>query len=165
MTWGGSYSGMVMQSVSIVNLKAAATYVPVLKAPVGTITDKTPDYKFTPVKGAIKYQFRTFKGTSKVPVYTIDVPASACTTTLCTKTPTTALVLATYKWQARAYVGGVWKAWSATKGFTVAAPVEGFKSPFTDNATGWSKVSGTWTLGGGYYKTPGLAGYWSALCM
>ena len=163
MTWGGSYSGMDLLSVSIVNLKAATTTVPVLKAPVGTITDKTPTYKFTPVKNATKYQFRTYKGTATTPVYTIDVASSACTTTVCTKTPTAALVLASYKWQARAYVGGVWKAWSAKKAFTVAAPVSGFYSPFTDNATGWSKVSGTWNVAGGYYKSVGLAGTGSSV--
>ena len=158
MTWGGNYAGMEMWSVSIVNLLPTTSNVPVLKAPLGTITDKTPTYKFTPVKNATKYQFRTYKGTSTTPLYTIDVPSSACTSTLCSMTPTTALVLASYKWQARAYVGGAWKAWSATKGFTVAAPVSGFSSPFTDNANGWSKVYGTWSVAGGYYKSTGVAG-------
>jgi hypothetical protein len=163
MSWGGSYGGMTMQSVSIVNLASPASPVPILKAPLGTITDTTPTYKFTTVAGATKYQFRTYQGTSTTPVYTINVASSACTSTICKKTPTTALAYASYKWQARAYVGGVWKAWSGKKAFKVEKPASGFKSPFTTNANGWTKVSGTWTLGGGYYKSSGLAGLWASI--
>jgi hypothetical protein len=108
---------MVMQSVSIVKVKAPLK--PLLKSPGGTISDTTPTYKFSPVWKATKYQFRVYKGTATTPVYTIDVAASACSTGWCINTPTKALAKAGYTWQARAYVGGAWKAWSAKKAFTI----------------------------------------------
>ena len=120
MQWGGSYYGMEMYAVSIVKIKAPT--VPMLKLPANTITDKTPTFKFSPVWKATNYQFRVYKGTSTTPVYTLTVAPSACSTGWCVKTPATTLQLANYTWQARAYVGGVWKAWSAKKAFTIKAP-------------------------------------------
>lgn len=131
--------------------------VPKHISPAGTITDKTPTYKWTKVAKATKYQFWVYKGTSTTPLYKYDVSNTACGTTYCTKTPTTSLALASYKWKARAYVGGVWKAWSPLKSFTIANTT-GFNSQFTSNATGWSPVNGTWKVASGYYQTAGVYG-------
>ena len=157
MPWGGTYSGMELLSVSVVRLQASGPVViPTPQAPYGTITDTTPTYKWSKITGATQYRFRVYKGTATTPLYTKTITSPSCTTTSCTNTPTNILALASYKWQVQAMVGGVWKAWSVKKAFTVAAPAAGFNSPFTSNATGWSKLNGTWNVAGGFYQTPGL---------
>jgi hypothetical protein len=144
MTWGGSYSGMELQSVSVVNLDATA--VPTPLEPSGTISDKTPTYTWSKVSGATSYQYQLKKGTSKI--YTKTVSSSACGTTNCSNTPTTTLNYATYKWRVRAKVGGTWKAWSAFKTFKIALPVPTPKSPsgtISDRTPTykWTKESGS----------------------
>jgi len=104
------------------NLKKAILKLeqPVPKAPAGTITDRTPTYKWTKVLGATNYQFQLWNGTTLV--YTKSVGTAVCGTTTCSKTPTEVLGYATYKWRVRAKIDGVWKAWSAYKNFTVQIP-------------------------------------------
>jgi hypothetical protein len=51
-------------------------------------------------------------------IYTKTVPASVCAAA-CTNTPTNVLADGVYKWRVRAKIGGLWKAWSAFKNFTV----------------------------------------------
>jgi hypothetical protein len=51
----------------------------------------------------------------------------------------------------RAYVGGVWKGYSAAKSFTYATSTA-FDSEFTTDAAGWTPVHGTWNVSGGYYQ-------------
>ncbi len=63
MTWGGSYSGMTLQSVSIVNLVEAAEAlpdVPVLISPGNnTFTDDTtPDFTWNPAANASTYEIQ-----------------------------------------------------------------------------------------------------------
>jgi len=53
-------------------------------------------------------------------------------------------------------MGGVWKAYSASKSFTLAAPTTGFDSEFTSDAAGWTPLNGSWSVSGGSYHTPGL---------
>jgi subtilisin family serine protease len=108
--------------------------VPVLKTPSGTVTDKTPTYKWTPVTGATKYQYQLMKGTTSV--YSKIVNASVCTSSLCSNTPTTTLSLGAYKWRVRAMVGGAWKAWSAYKNFSIQAPSTNPQAGFWESTTG-----------------------------
>ena len=119
MTWGSSYAGMSLLSVSVVNLQGSTppSVVPTPKAPTGKIADKTPTYKWTKVSGATKYRIQLKKGTKVI--YAYAVPASACGSTVCTKTPTTKLTNASYKWRVQAMVGGAWKAYSVYKSFTI----------------------------------------------
>lgn len=128
--------------------------IPKLVAPVGVITAKTPTYKWGVIKGATKYEFRVYKGISTSPLLVKSVDSSACGTEYCTNTPSTPLLLDSYKWQARAYVGGAWKSWSVKKSFTLMAT--GFNSQFTSDANGWTPVKGSWNVGDGYYKTSTL---------
>jgi hypothetical protein len=65
------------------------------------------------------------------------------------------LAYATYKWRAQAFVGGVWQAYSPYKTFTVSPP--GFNSPFTNNAAGWTPLSGVWSVASGKYRASGIA--------
>lgn len=160
MTWGGSYSGMTMQSVSIVNLSASNPIVPVLVSPSGTITDRTPTFKWKVVPNATKYQFQAYRGTTLL--YTKTVLASACGSTYCTNTPTTTLAYAAHKWRARAYIGGAWKAYSPYKNFTVSNNA-GFNSQFNGSTTGWSTVKGAWTnFASMYYRSAGLANHFAS---
>jgi hypothetical protein len=91
--------------------------VPTPRSPSGTITDKTPTYKWSKVSESMQYQIQLKKGSALV--YLKYKNASGCGTNNCKKTPTTTLGYATYKWRVRAKLGGVWKAWSAFKHFTV----------------------------------------------
>ncbi len=160
MTWGGSYSGMVLQSVSIVNLAASSPTVPTPISPSGTITDKTPTYKWIKVSGATQYSIQLVKGTTTV--YT-KTTAGTCGTKYCTYTPTTTLGLFTYKWRIRAKIGGVWKAYSPYKTFTIKTET-GFNTDFNGTAPGWSVVKGTWGfLSSAYYKTAGIVDKWSSI--
>jgi aqualysin 1 len=93
--------------------------IPTPTSPAGTISDRTPTYKWSSVTGATQYQYQLLQGTTIV--YTKTVLASACTATTCSNTPTNTLGYLPYKWHVRALKGGVWKAWSAYKSFTVAA--------------------------------------------
>jgi hypothetical protein len=155
MTWGGSYSGMQMLSVSIVNLSASNPIVPVLVSPAGTVTDTTPTFKWKKVTGATQYRFQVYQGSTLK--YTKTVPSSACSTTYCTNTPTTVLAYAAHKWRAQAYIGGAWKTYSAYKNFTVSTNA-GFDSQFNGSTTDWSAVRGAWTnYASMYYRSAGLA--------
>jgi hypothetical protein len=58
----------------------------------------------------------------------------------------------------RAYVGGVWKGYSAAKSFTYATSTA-FDSEFTTDASGWTGVTGSWNVASGYLGSAGLSGY------
>lgn len=94
--------------------------VPILVSPAGTITSKTPTFKWKKVDGATQYQFQVWRGTTLL--YTKQVPSSACGAAYCTNTPTTQLTFGTYKWRAQAMVGGIWRDYSTYKSFTLASP-------------------------------------------
>lgn len=119
MPWGGSYSGMTMQSVSIVKLGPAVIPNPI--KPAGGLTDKTPTYTWSKVKNATDYRFRVYKVGVSTPKFTQTMPASKCGATSCSKTPGTTYLLALgkYRWQVSAKVGGVWKPYSDFKYFSI----------------------------------------------
>jgi hypothetical protein len=75
-------------------------------------------------------------------------------------TPTKVLALGAYTWKVRAYVGGVWKAYSAAKSFSIATTA--FDSEFTSNASGWLAVHGTWSYGSGYLQGVDDGGYFAS---
>ncbi len=108
--------------------------VPVLKAPIGTISDTTPTYKWTRISGATQYQYSVYK--SGVLKYTKTVLSGSCGATagICMNTPATVLTAGGYTWKARAYVGGVWRAWSAAKSFTIGSTLP--KAGFFESTTG-----------------------------
>lgn len=113
-----NYDSCSAFSASDSGYRASSTLVPIPKTPYGTIYDRTPTYKWTKVTNATKYQYQLWQGTTLI--YTKYPASSVCGTTYCTHTPTTFLGYKAHKWRVRAYVGGVWKPWSAYKYFTVA---------------------------------------------
>ena len=133
----------------------APTVIPTPVAPSGNITDRTPTFRWSKIAGATNYQFEVRKGTALV--YTRTVTSTACGATTCSNTPTTSLAYAAHKWRVRAKVGGLWKAWSAYKNFSVQSSAGSFNSTFTSNSAGWTPVNGTWIVGGGTYQTPGVS--------
>jgi hypothetical protein len=142
------------------NMSAAAN-VPTPISPNGTITDKTPTYKWSRVTGATKYRIQVYQGAIKV--FSKDYTSTACSGSTCSGTPANTLAYKNYKWQARAYIGGAWKPWSAWMNFTVAAPGIGFNSQFTSDAAGWIAHKGVWSVAGGSYTTPGVDTYYASV--
>jgi hypothetical protein len=146
----------LLKDLGWVLASSTPTTVPTPISPSGTISDKTPTYTWTKVTGATQYRYQLVKGTTIV--YTKIVSSSACGTSTCSNTPTTTLSYAAYKWRVQAYVGGAWKTYSAYESFTVATTTStAFNSQFTSNASGWTPVNGTWSVGSGYYQTLGLS--------
>jgi C1A family cysteine protease len=146
----------VGEGTSWVTYTGTPVTVPVLVSPSGTVTDTTPTFTWKKVTNATQYRYQVYQGTTLL--YTKTVQSTACGTTNCTNTPTTVLSLTAHKWRAQAYVGGVWKTYSAYKNFTVAAPTAGFDSQFNGTSTGWSTVRGAWSIYNSmYYRSAGLA--------
>jgi len=115
-TWGTSYSGRQLLSVSIVHLKPVTK--PTLKSPISTSTTKTPTYKWSKVYGATKYQIELYSGTTKLISKTLS--SSICTTTTCSyKIAKTLSNGKTYKWRVRAYLSGSWKPYTSFGTFKV----------------------------------------------
>ncbi len=97
----------------------AQTVPNLLITPSGTISDITPTYTWGKIYGATQYEYQLYKGTTWV--YTNSVLLSACGTKVnCVSTPTKVLTTGSYKWKVRAFMGGVWKPFSADKLFTVS---------------------------------------------
>jgi len=119
---------------------------PTPKTPSGNISDRIPNYTWTKVAGANKYQIQLRQGTTliynKYPSYRI------CGTSTCSKTHTTVLGYGDYKWRIRAKVGGVWGNWSAYKTFTVKPLLVSTPKTPSGNITDripkytWTKVAG-----------------------
>jgi len=132
-----------------------APTVPKPLLPSGTISDTTPIYKWSTVTGATQYSFSAYKGTTLI--YSKTVASSACGSDplSCYYQPTNVLSSGAYTWKVRAFVGGVWKAYSSSKSFTVSTSTA-FNSQFTSDASGWTPLNGTWSLGSGYYQSSGL---------
>jgi Zn-dependent metalloprotease len=124
-------------------------------SPSGTISDTTPTYTWTKLNGATQYQYAVYQGITLK--YQLIVASSVCGATTCAHTPITVLPYGSYQWKVRALVGGVWKPFSALRPFKIEAIAVGFNSQFTSDAAGWTPVNGSWSVGGGVYKTPGVA--------
>jgi subtilisin family serine protease len=118
--------------------------IPTPKSPAGAISDRTPTYKWTKINGATQYQIEVYQGTTKV--VNAVVGSAACNATTCSSTPAQTLAYAAHKWRVRAFKGGVWKAWSAYKSFTVTTtPTPQLPSgTITDDTPTyqWTKVGG-----------------------
>ncbi len=118
-------------------------------------------YVWAGVPGATRYQLQVYQGAT-VKMNRV-LGTAVCVSDSCSTRHIADLANATYKWRARALVGGVWQAFSSWQSFTVSAPVPvtGFFSPFTTDAVGWVVHAGAWNLeGSNYLTTPGLAGYY-----
>jgi len=93
-----AYSSWMNFSVNC-NLPVA----PVLVAPSGTTSTDKPTFQWKPVSGATKYRLAVYSlDTSSYPILTYVYP-SACTGSLCSYTPTTALASGGYKFKMLTY--------------------------------------------------------------
>jgi len=156
MVWDStpSYSGMDLNSVSILKLAAVTVGVPTPVEPAGTYWTNDLTYKWTKVSGATEYQYRVWDGSTKM--WDKTVSSSACGSTYCTHHPIALdLVDGTYKWTVRAKVGGIWSDWSSLKWYSIKA---GWNMPFTSAAPNWQPTYGAWTwdVNSGHYNTDGL---------
>lgn len=140
-------------------LAAPAAAPPVPVAPSGSTTDTTPTFQWTRVAGATAYQLEVIK--NGVTVYVVGVPSSACTATLCSKTPATVLDFIPHVFRVRAKVAGVWGAWSALRVFVVQAP--GFSNNFNGSEGFWIDINGPWLAGPNTLYSEGAAGEYSSI--
>lgn len=123
-TWNGDgYFKVGYGQCSIENdvyYATVASTVPVPQKPTGTITDRTPKYAWKKVAGATQYQYQLLRGSTAV--YTQTVGSSVCVSSVCSSTPTALLSYSSYTWRVRAYVNGVWKAYSTKMVFSIPNP-------------------------------------------
>ena len=123
--------GKVWKSYSLARAFSYAT-VPDTRNPAGTISMTTPQYSFSSIVGATKYQVELKKGQKLFYVQTFT-DANCDEFGYCDKTPETVLANGTYAWRVRTYVEGVWKAFSAWHEFklvdhvTVFVPADSFQ--------------------------------------
>jgi hypothetical protein len=102
MPWGGSYSGMQLLSVSIVNLVSKVTLAPpTLVSPSGDITAEQPAYKWNTVSGATGYQLKVTNTDTDTPAVVVNkaVATSACSGGVCTYTPAVTLTGINFKFE------------------------------------------------------------------
>jgi len=120
MPWGGSYEGMQMWGVSIVNLVPAVSNTPTPLTPSGYIYQKKPTFTWTKVPNATSYSIQVYVSSGLV-ISKIVYP-SACGTTQCSAVIGPLPYVSQYFWRASAYMGG-WGPWSEYKYFTRLEPV------------------------------------------
>ena len=100
--------------------------IPKPLSPIGVTSDATPTYKWSKILGATQYRYELWLGniqSGSTRVYVKTTPASSCTATTCSNTPTNNLSLnlsnTQYTWRVQAMIDGVWKTYSGYKTFTV----------------------------------------------
>ncbi len=113
-----------------------------------TVVDTTPEFQFTRLEGAGKYQIEVWNTITGFLVYTFKGPAN-CDASYCYLQPTTVLGVrklnstnGRYKWKVRAKVSGFWQDWSEETGFAILSP--GFTQNFQTDKTGWKTLTGSW---------------------
>jgi hypothetical protein len=98
MAWGGSYSGMQLLSVSVVNLVSAVTLAPpTLISPSGDITAEQPAFKWNTVSGATGYQLKVTNTDTSQVIVNKAVATSACSGGVCTYAPGVTLTGVNFK--------------------------------------------------------------------
>ena len=113
-----------------------------------SIVDTTPEFQFTRLEGAGKYQIEVTNTITHMTVYTFTGPAD-CDTSYCYLQPATALGIhkfngtnGEYVWRVRGKVSGYWQDWSPARYFGVLSP--GFSQNFQTDKAGWKPLTGTW---------------------
>jgi len=115
----------LMTDLAAENYTAYAT-IPVASAPAGKTSDPTPNYKWSKVPGATKYQYQLVRGVKIV--YSKTVGSAVCKSSTCSNTPVNVLANGAYKWRIRAMIGGAWQSYSGYTTFTILVPNAGFWS-------------------------------------
>jgi len=111
MTAYSSYMNFVVSS----NLPVA----PTLLAPTGTVSTNKPQFKWKPVSGATKYRLAVYSYQTSSYIILTYVSPSACSGSVCTYTPTSALASGDYKFKMLTYNTYGASGYSAFMSFTV----------------------------------------------
>ncbi len=119
MTWGGSYAGMPLYSVSVVTLSRTT---PTTIAPSGAIYESTPTYQWSEVTGATNYQLDLYNAGTTSIVYSKQITESNCTEGICSATFVEELASDAYEWKVRAYVDDAYGPWSSIEKFIYFDP-------------------------------------------
>jgi hypothetical protein len=114
-------------------------------APAANIFTTSPEYRWTEVEGAERYQVQVYQGTRLI--FRVETESDTCDGSLCRISPDVPLGYGSYKWRVRAYAGGIWNGWSAYRNFKVINPVPRTLAPIgtvylTSPLFKWSRVSG-----------------------
>lgn len=134
-------------------LKSFSIVIPEPVAPVGTIYDNTPTFKWKKIINATQYRYWVFEGSRILYLNTIATPK--CDTTYCSNTPTKVLPYSGYWWTMQAYVNGKWSTYSNDIYFSLSTPT-GFSSQFNGSMQGWVKLGKFgWTVYEGQYLSVG----------
>jgi len=119
MTWGSSYGGMPLYSVSVVTLTRTT---PTTIAPSGAIYESTPTYQWSEVTGATNYQLDLYNAGTTSIVYSKQITESNCTEGICSATFVEELASDAYEWKVRAYVDDAYGPWSSIEKFIYFDP-------------------------------------------
>ena len=134
MTWGGSYYGMEMNSVSILTLASSSPpAAPTLISPSGTITNPTPQFVWYVSPGATGYTLSVAKSDLS---YTYSSNAApSCNSTTCWITPSLNLTGGDYWFQVAAGNAAGWGSDSSKMNFTVSADPPAAPTLISPNGT------------------------------
>ena len=144
--------------------------VPTAEDPDGTIYENTPEFSWTEIEGADRYNVFVYdEDGDKVMneyVYTTDI---TCSDSLCSYTPdyggeVNEFEEGDYRWRVRAHgeAEDKWYASSGYQSFTVGTYID---SDFEENNDGWSRLWGAkwYRSSAGYMYTDGKSGKWTSL--
>ena len=110
--------GVWRSASSFLSFKVSLIPSPI--SPSGSITDTTPDFTWSKLENATRYQYQIYKDGIRISAYTVDA-ADVCGDTQCVSTPSTELSAGSYQWRVCAYVEGVWRSTSAFMAFSIAS--------------------------------------------
>jgi hypothetical protein len=99
-----------------------SSVTPRLLSPSGPTGDKTPTYKWSKVSWYTKYKLAVYSLKTSSYVVLQEVPASSCSASVCSITPSTPLTEGTYKFKVRGYSSAGWGPWSKFLTFNVSRP-------------------------------------------
>jgi hypothetical protein len=151
MTWGKSYVGMKLLSVSVVNL-ADAPNPPVLVSPDAAVNVGQPAYKWNQVTPATGYQLKVTNTDTSEVVINQSVAKSACSAGVCSITPAVTLTGLNYTFEVASKNGSAQSAFSSPMTFSetyhkipaapaLDTPATGFLTNNTAPELKWKVVS------------------------
>ena len=119
--------------------------IPVLLSPKGLIYVNQPNFLWTSISPAEKYQFQLYRGTTIINDTEINI--DQCTDTQCSLQYGQVLGYGKYNWRVRTFAKGVWNTYSSLTYFTITNPIPNLQKPvdivYTVLPTfNWSRVVG-----------------------
>jgi subtilisin family serine protease len=142
-----SYARGTWQPYSTYLAFSVSNPIPKLIKPIGSIETRQPEFAWTAVPGATKYNLQLIHYGKQV--YLKEVGNSICNSSTCRIVFRNVLDLATYEWRVRAYVNGAWQLYSPQSTFSTGFDYYWRLSSFTK---GWYPVNGEWSHSGWSYR-------------